>query len=133
MRSIAKVLLCLTIISMVLVGCVHQRSIPRSSPQGELAACKISCQQQFNTCNKLCHNSCRQCSAYSSYTTAKHYNHYKSEQFIRGGIIARELNSYRDPLQCRKSTCECAADYRICTQSCAGIIYKRLQVAPTCC
>jgi hypothetical protein len=42
------------------------------------------------------------------------------------------LNSYRDPLQCRKVTCNCHADYQVCIQSCSGVIHKQLRVASAC-
>ncbi|AHE67361.1 hypothetical protein [Legionella oakridgensis] len=111
----------------VLASCVKQPSSP------EQTSCKISCQKQFDHCKTVCTDNCRRCSTCADVSAAKSYDQYKHEQCIRGGIIARELKSYRDPLQCRKPTCNCLADYRICIQSCSGVIQKRLQVAPTCC
>lgn len=129
MHSILRLILCIAVVS--LAACAsHKNSVKASH---ELAACKMKCQQSFNACNQVCFKNCRQCSTCSSAMTAKSYNQYKHQQCVQGGIIARNLNSYRDPLQCRKTTCECPADYRVCIQSCAGVIHKRLQVPPTCC
>jgi hypothetical protein len=35
--------------------------------------------------------------------------------------VSRDLNSYRDPLQCRKVTCDCLADNNVCKASCRGL------------
>jgi len=128
MRVIACMILCF----IFLTACAPHRTAVSPSPQMH-ALCKINCQQRLNSCNQLCHDSCQQCEAFARQTTAKSYQQYKNEQYVSCGIIARELKSYRDPLQCRKTTCDCPADYRVCIQSCAGLIHKRLQVAPTCC
>ncbi|WP_133127460.1 acyltransferase [Legionella nagasakiensis] len=108
-------------------------SCTKQTPASGQAGCRISCEKQFNECKAVCTNNCRRCSTCTDLSAAKSYNQYKHEQCMQGGIIARELKSYRDPLQCRKTTCNCLADYRMCVQSCAGTIQKRLQVAPTCC
>lgn len=44
----------------------------------------------------------------------------------------RELNSYRDPLQCRKVTCDCLSDFAICKKGCTGVIPTKLQAVPYC-
>ena len=112
---------------ILLAGC----SSPK--PNHEAAACKMVCQQRMNVCNQVCDNDCRQCGTCSNRAALEHYNRYRHQQLVGGAEIARELQSYRDPLQCRKITCECMADYKICVQACSGVIKKRLQVAPTCC
>jgi len=99
----------------------------------EQIACKKNCVERFKTCSQVCDNSCQTCSLAANCGAAHNYNRYKHEQSVQGGIIARELKSYRDPLQCRKTTCNCMADYNVCTQSCTGVIHKRLQVGPACC
>ena len=128
-QSIIRVILCFVIIA--LVGCTsHELSVKRADDK---VMCKSACQQRFNTCSQVCHNNCRECGQHSAQSTAKNYRKYKHQQCIQGGIIARDLNSYRDPLQCRKITCDCLADYNVCTEACDGIIHKRLQIAPICC
>ena len=93
----------------------------------------MHCQERFKTCAKVCDKSCKTCSKEASCSAARHYNRMVHEQVVQGGMIARELNSYRDPLQCRKTTCNCQADYTVCKAACTGIIRKRLQVGPACC
>lgn len=114
---------CMTIL---LSGC----GLINHSP--EQMACKTSCQQRLMACNKTCNNSCSKCCLSSTQRAVRGYQYYKYQQDIQGLPVIRQLNSYRDPLQCRKTTCECPTDYRTCIQTCAGKIPKRLQVAPVC-
>ena len=130
MQPMLRIIFCMFTM-IALSGCASQKAAVESA--NKQAVCKLSCQQQFKVCNKLCHNNCRECSKSSQCSTAMNYNKYKHEQIVQGGIVGRELNSYHDPLQCRKTTCNCLADYNVCAQSCTGIIHKRLQVAPVCC
>lgn len=94
--------------------------------------CKMACQHRFNYCKKLCIDNCPSCSAFSSYTSRVNYIKYIHEEQITGGIIARGLNSYRDPLQCRKVSCSCVADLMTCNQGCTGIIQKKLKAVAYC-
>jgi hypothetical protein len=94
--------------------------------------CKATCQERFIACNKTCDNSCSGCCQASNQRTAREYDHYLKQQAIQGKAVVRELNSYRDPLQCRKTTCECPTDYRTCIQTCSGKVPKKLQMAPAC-
>lgn len=115
---------------MVLTACVPQTNV--SQPKTTYAVCAASCEQRSDQCNASCRNNCQQCQAFSKQTTMEHYRHYVHEQNVKGRSIARDLNSYRDPLQCRKITCNCRADYRVCIQSCGGVVKKQLQAAPYC-
>lgn len=117
----------LFIVVLLLTACTNPRLA------NDLALCKKKCQLQFNSCSLVCRNNCSQCGKAANCSATRHYNQYKREQLIQGRVIVRELNSYRDPLQCRKVTCNCLADSNVCTQSCGGIIHKRLQPVPACC
>lgn len=110
--------------ALLLQGCVHR---PVASP-----SCLMMCKVKMNDCVKTCHNNCQACNVSACQSTAKNYHKYTHEQIVKGGFIARDLNSYHDPLQCRKVTCNCPSDYNICIQACSGVIHKCLQVAPTC-
>ncbi len=118
-----------TIILFGLASCATHHNINKSV---SINQCKMVCTQRAQECAGLCVDSCRNCSTASCRATALRYSKYIHEQRIEGAIIARELNSYRDPLQCRKITCNCAADFNTCTQNCTGIIQKRLQSVPYC-
>ena len=116
---------------VMLVGCATQKaSVKRAH---EKVICQKGCEQQYKSCRHACHNNCKECSQSLALGAACNYNKYTHEQQIKGGVIARELNSFRDPLQCRKISCDCSADYNVCAQSCEGLIHKRLQNAPLCC
>lgn len=94
--------------------------------------CALKCEKAAKICQKTCNSNCGQCTAYAKQSAGKAYTQYLREHYIMGQRITRNLNSYRDPLQCRKTTCNCHADYQVCIQACGGII-KKQRKAPTFC
>jgi hypothetical protein len=128
MHKIIRIVLYCAII--MLVSCT--RYYDAVFPTKEMTACKISCREAKLHCNKVCYDNCTQCRRGADARAIRHYDLYKHQQRTQGEIIALELKSYRDPLQCRKTTCDCSADYQVCIQSCAGKIRKRLQVVKAC-
>jgi len=129
MNSIKYVVISLIMVWFI-VACHHSILSPNDNPT--CAACKLSCIERAKVCKKVCRNNARQCKIYSFHSAARGFKHYFNEQCIEGGIVARDLNSYRDPLQCRKTTCNCRGDFKICVQSCSGLIQKRLRVPLVC-
>jgi hypothetical protein len=111
---------------LLLASCLH-RSLPTN-----FASCAATCESRLVACTKVCRNNCAQCSAAAGQSAAKNYGHYVHEKVVQGKIVALQLNSFRDPLQCRKITCNCQADYQICMQSCGGAVMKRLAHVPLC-
>jgi hypothetical protein len=105
---------------------------PAYQTKTQVAHCDMVCKKQLVTCQKYCRNNCVQCDTYAMQQTSDRYHRYVNEQSMRGGLFIRRLNSYRDPLQCRKTTCNCAIDYQTCSQSCRGVIHKQL-AAPSVC
>ena len=98
----------------------------------EMKACRLKCSGIQKRCEHACRNNCQNCNVLSNTETAVHFNHYKHQQNIQGSIVALELQSFRDPLQCRKPTCDCKVDFGVCLQSCRGKIRKRLKVVQPC-
>lgn len=98
----------------------------------DLKQCKAMCIQHFVSCKKLCVNNCAVCTAKASHSALVNYAEYVHVEQIEGGSVMRGLKSYRDPLQCRKVTCNCYADLGTCEQSCTGIIQKQLRSVPYC-
>lgn len=94
--------------------------------------CQQRCEIEADKCHAMCRNNCAQCSAYANQSAKTSYRKYQREKVIEGGTIARQLKSYRDPLQCRKTTCSCKADYQLCISSCGGKIRKQLKETPVC-
>ena len=94
--------------------------------------CKVVCVQHFEYCKQNCIDNCPNCSIASQRKAAKNFKKYTYERKVEGKMVMRELNSYRDPLQCRKVTCDCLADFEICKEGCTGVIKKKLQVIPYC-
>jgi hypothetical protein len=96
------------------------------------AECRTMCGLQAEACKNTCRNNCSQCRAFANKEAAMHFGDYLHEKVIKEAMIARVLKSYRDPLQCRKVTCNCKADYGICIQACTGVIQKNLRVPHAC-
>jgi hypothetical protein len=96
-------------------------------------ACIQQCEVKKKACQKVCSTSCKQCEAEANTSMTKRYKTYVHEQCVQGERVALQLQSFRDPLQCRKTSCDCPADYRACVGACRGNIRKSLQVTPFCC
>lgn len=95
--------------------------------------CVSQCEEQWNKCQKICKDSCQKCRQNAAWTSTKAHARFVHEQAVQGGIIFRELPSYRDPLQCYKKTCSCKAEFAVCKQACEGLIKKYVMPEPRCC
>ncbi|MBA2710564.1 MAG: acyltransferase [Tatlockia sp.] len=107
-------------------SCVH-RPYPANNVYN---SCASDCVQKLTICTNSCSNNCQECVETANNKATKNYRKYVHEQCIKGKNIALQLNSFRDPLQCQKITCNCPADYDLCMQSCSRTEIKRLQYAP---
>ena len=115
---------------IVLSGCAtQQQNIAKSK---DVSQCLQLCEQRFESCKQQCSDNCPRCSLMASDKAAINYMEYVHDKRVQGGYVARGLNSYRDPLQCRKVTCNCTSDILTCKQGCTGVIQKRLQAVPYC-
>ena len=125
--------LCLfALMALLFLGCTrhpHQDAVV----QQEKRACVKSCETRSLACVKACNKSCEDCEILANQSMKDRYMGYRHDRFVQGRAVARQLQSYRDPLQCRKVTCDCQADYRVCAEACSGKIHKRLQVPEPCC
>ncbi len=123
-------LILLGCIILLLFGC--SKHDDASSTKSKANACKYRCNVLHDKCKSLCDDGCEQCLKQSFAANNRHYAQFIHQQIIQGGLVARELKSYRDPLQCLKTTCNCHADYYLCLDACTGSIHKRLQSPMTC-
>ncbi|MCH9717617.1 MAG: hypothetical protein K0U52_11100, partial [Gammaproteobacteria bacterium] len=96
-------------------------------------ACIDQCQIEKTRCEQRCANGCKLCEKQNDSSMLKRYKDYIHEQCVQGERVALQLQSFRDPLQCRKVSCDCSADHRVCVSTCRGKIRKYLQVTPFCC
>lgn len=128
MRPIKALILCL--LGSVLSSCVviTQNKVY----QEQVQQCERLCNSRYVLCSQTCVDNCRHCTRKACGNAAINLAHYLREQMIKGDFIVRQLNSYRDPLQCSKVTCDCVADWYTCKQSCGGVIHKRLQPVRLC-
>lgn len=117
------------IVLLILTACTPRVAL--ISPQA-ISECKRVCVQHLEYCNQNCIDNCPNCSAKADYNSTLELLKYVHEKKVRGGYIMRGLKSYRDPLQCRKVSCNCKSDYIICNQGCTGIVQKRVRPVPYC-
>jgi len=82
--------------------------------------CKMRCDERMAQCNHMCTNTFPKCQAKGKKVAAMTYARYVNQQQIAGKPINRDLNSYYDPLQCTKTTCNCQADIRACYRVCSA-------------
>ncbi|MBJ16317.1 MAG: acyltransferase [Legionellaceae bacterium] len=87
--------------------------------------CYQQCQQKLIACRTDCQHACTNCRQGAYQAALENYRAYLHEQAVQCKPVARELQSYRDPLQCRKTTCHCLSDYQICSQACRHNIIKQ--------
>ncbi|AUH72908.1 acyltransferase [Legionella sainthelensi] len=118
------------VVLLSLLGCQGMRQ--NVLKEREVAQCYMTCTQHFEVCRNNCIDNCPACSTASQTSAARDFEKYVHERKAEGKKVMRELNSYRDPLQCRKVTCDCLSDLTVCKQSCAGVIPKKLQTVPNC-
>ena len=118
----------LLIVFIVFSGCTTFAKWAGPTP----TPCGAICAQRFEACNQQCTDSCPLCSFVADKAAVEGSVRYKQEKIIMGGYFNRRLKSYRDPLQCRKVTCSCAADLMTCEQNCTGMIHKQLRAVPHC-
>lgn len=128
MQLLFRLFACILLLSCI--SCSTYQSIREHA--AEIKSCKLSCIERLKTCANTCRNNCNNCTSLDNAAAAVHFNQYKRQQILQGQIVALELQSYKDPLQCRKTTCNCREDYGVCIQSCNGQIRKRLQVVAPC-
>ena len=101
-----------TLLFLLLISCVSLEN------QRYIRACKDICQQQSLKCQNLCNNDARHCQAIVMDKTLESYSKYVHQQRVQANDIALELQSFRNPLQCKKITCDCLADLRMCVKFC---------------
>lgn len=91
------------------------KATPRKSQRNEIIGPNsYDCISIIKDCRRSCRNNYKRCSYLASKDAQKKYFFYKHEQFIKGEIVLLQLNSFKDPLQCQKITCDCEADYKTC-------------------
>jgi hypothetical protein len=128
MYSLVRIVTCCSLI--MLSGCAHYNSYKHQMQ--ERAVCREACHEQQRLCHKVCYNNCPFCCERADGNAEIRYKKYKQQQRMQGSPVIRQLKSYRDPLQCRKTSCDCVTDHAVCLQSCTGKLPKKLQIAPAC-
>ena len=82
--------------------------------------CLQECAKTFTLCQTECTNTCDECKKENIIAAAHGYCQFIRELKVQNGLITRQLQSYRDPLKCRQTTCDCVADRAICQNACSN-------------
>lgn len=128
MNSFLRFMCCIVLLG--LSGCATQQQ--RVVKTSEVAQCQQLCVQRLDSCKQTCTESCPKCMAAADHKATTNFLEYLHEKRVQGGYITRRLKSYRDPLQCRKVSCNCLSDFITCKQGCTGVIQKQLRPVPYC-
>lgn len=112
-------------IMLLLTACSYYQHYAQKNEHRK--QCRMQCEQRFQCCLKVCDDNKALCRMKSKVRAAMHFSQYRQQQNVKGQIVSEELNSFRDPLACRKTTCDCVEDKNMCQQACRGSIRKRLQ------
>lgn len=115
----------------MLFGCQSSEFLTQKlSP--EQRSCVQMCIKKAQQCRAVCRNNCKNCQHVQAVQSKRSWCAYRHERKVMGDVLFRQLNSYKDPLQCQKVTCDCQADQMVCVQSCKGSIRKSLTVPRQC-
>ncbi|KTC79681.1 hypothetical protein [Legionella cherrii] len=128
MNSFLRLVCCTIILGLGSCQGLKQSALKAQEEQ----RCNMTCMQHFEFCRQNCVDNCPTCSYKAQRTAGKNFAKYVHERKVEGKKVMRELNSYRDPLQCRKVTCDCLFDLAICKKGCTGVIPTKLHVIPYC-
>ncbi len=111
----------------LLSSCAFYSQFQEKSAQRK--ACFAHCEQRCFHCDRVCDDNAKLCAAKSDTQAAVHFVLNRHQQMIKGQVVVTDMASFRDPLACMKTTCNCEKDKKMCKQVCRGKIYKRLQSA----
>jgi hypothetical protein len=114
----------------ILTGCNHDQ--PHLFQSSSQKACIKQCYGELHYCKKICKDSCPNCCSSSKLHATESYGRYARQSKVQGFFPINLLQYYDDPLKCKKTSCNCQADYVLCKQHCAGIITKRLNNKKPC-
>lgn len=128
MNVCIRLIVCISIVLMTSCG-YYGKFVDNAR---EKKACHLQCLNALDKCKIQCKNNCRECNVLANMQAASRFIEYKKRQSMQGKMVNEELQSFKDPLQCRKVTCSCQEDYRVCKQSCIGKVYKYLKANPAC-
>lgn len=105
----------------------YEFQVPKTKP---IEQCVQICQKTKDNCSKMCTNDSQLCKKNQMKQAELAYDSYVREMRVAGNGINRDLNSFYDPLQCSKISCDCERDYRACYKMCGGeVIVKQRCVA----
>lgn len=124
MKRIVLSISCLILLG--LTACAPYRFLVFKPKTPEQARCLNVCQKHFEACKYTCVHNCRICKTKSNMSTDLRFMQFANQQMVQGQAVNRDTDSYKDPLNCLKISCDCVADLDACEQACTGMVRKRL-------
>lgn len=120
---------------LLLAGCAakyekyYEFKVPASA-EGE--QCIETCNKTKQNCQNMCTNDTSLCQKNMMLQAKLEYGDYIKEKRTEGSQINRDLNSFYDPLQCSKISCDCDRDYRACYRMCGGKVKVKKRCIANC-
>lgn len=128
MNNLSRIVVCLLLI--LTASCSYYSHYVEN--EQKYKACHLDCLAKKDHCNAICRNNCKECTGLADLQAAKRFKDYKHRRTVQKKLVDLELQSFKDPLQCRKVTCSCQDDFRVCAQACKGKIKKNLKAKAVC-
>jgi hypothetical protein len=123
MKLLKKYLFILGVILLAGCSAKYEKYYTYEFPPSEDGKqCIQQCMKTKDRCLSLCTNDQDLCHKNSWLQADKEYQRYVKERQLVGRSINRDMNSFYDPLQCSKVSCDCESDYRACYRMCGGVV-----------
>lgn len=133
MKNKIKLIFLLTGFLLAACSAKYETYYEYKEPASESAnICVQQCQLSKNRCQKMCTNDDSLCQKNALMQAQLEYKKYINQQLTAGTTASRDLNSFYDPLQCAKTSCDCQQDYKACFQLCGGIIKVKQRCIANC-
>ena len=116
--------ICIILFAVLAVSCKKYGEAPYSySGPAKKKQCIMRCHSRHHECKRSCTNTAPKCHRKAYTKTKVAFERYVDQQEIAGKPVNRDFNSFNDPLQCKKITCDCADDYALCRRVCSTKSY----------
>lgn len=131
--------ICVRLVCIVFVICLSAcgarykmiyKYFPPHSKMGQ--ACVVKCEKQRVVCQELCRSSDKDCELSAHRQAQEEYLAYVHRKKVEGAEIMRDLQSFYDPLQCSKTSCDCRSDFEVCYQMCGGKVKHEKRCIANC-
>ena len=133
LKIITKILFISIIVLLAACSAKYEKYYEFDVPKAQDGAkCVQICHETKTNCSKMCNNDTQLCQRNQLDHATIAYQSYIKERKVEGDVINRDLNSFYDPLQCSKVSCDCERDYRACYKMCGGKVITKQRCVENC-